>query len=75
MRPRGGFESGRPDYLTLIRTVAVESGGGVLRVLRGRVAWLLFGVVEFVGEGWRGEGGEGLGDLGVLYVLVVDEEA
>jgi hypothetical protein len=55
--------------------VAVGSGGVVLGVLRGRVAWLLFGVVEFVGESWRGEGCEGLGDLGVLYVLVVYVEA
>ncbi|MGA2320953.1 MAG: hypothetical protein ABSG95_09455 [Solirubrobacteraceae bacterium] len=55
--------------------MAVGSGGGVLRVLRGRVAWLLFEMVEFVGEAWCCERGEGLGDLGVLYVLVVDEEA
>jgi hypothetical protein len=61
--------------LILIRTVAVGSDGGVLRVLRGRVAWLVLGVVELVGEAWCCEGGEGLGDLGVLYVLVVDEEA
>jgi hypothetical protein len=55
--------------------VAVRRGGVILRVLRGRVARLLFGMVEFVGKAWRGEGGEGLGDLGVLYVLVVDVEA
>jgi hypothetical protein len=39
------------------------------------VAGLLFVVVEFVGQAWCCEGGEGLGDLGVLDVLVVDEEA
>jgi len=47
----------------------------ILRALREHVARLLFGVVELVGEAWRGEGGEGLGDLGVLYVLIVDVEA
>jgi hypothetical protein len=31
--------------------------------------------VEFVGQGWCGEGGEGLGDVGVLDGVVVDVEA
>jgi len=31
--------------------------------------------VELVGEAWCCEGGEGLGDLGMLDVLVVDVEA
>jgi hypothetical protein len=39
------------------------------------VARLLLVVVEFVGEVWCCEGGEGLCDFGLLYVLVVDEEA
>jgi hypothetical protein len=32
-------------------------------------------VVEFVGQGWCGEGGEGLGDVSLLDSVVVDVEA
>jgi hypothetical protein len=40
-------------------------------VRRGPRSWRS----SFVGEAWRCQGGEGLCDLGFLYVLIADEEA
>jgi len=55
--------------------VPVKDRGGVLLVPLLHVARALLAAVELSGEAWCSEGGEGLSDLGVAYVVIVDDEA